>query len=258
MKKYINEINIAKEAVLKSGKFLVEEFNKRHNVTIKPDNTELLDEDIKSENILVDAILKNFPSDSIFTEESEHKISSDRVWAFDPICGSYSYLRGVDTWSVSMALIENNKMLMGVVLQPLLNNLYWGVIGEGAYLNGKEIKTSSQNEINKCFISVEHGVFNSGKLRILDLIKDIKRIRVGHGSGGELAYTAAGGLDAVIKTDQTLVHFAGGRAVLEAAGGIFYNFNGEPVPVYFDKNKKVDYIAAANKNTFNLIKNYII
>jgi fructose-1,6-bisphosphatase/inositol monophosphatase family enzyme len=70
---------------------------------------------------------------------------------------------------------------------------------------------------------------------------------VGHGSGGELAYVASGRIDAVIKTDQTVMHFAGGRALVEEAGGVFIDFSGKRAPTYFDKSRSIDYIAASNK-----------
>ena len=77
------------------------------------------------------------------------------------------------------------------------------------------------------FISIEHGVFNNKKFRLEKLIADMKRLRVGHGSGGELSYVVAGFLDAVVKTDQVLMHFAGGRAIVEEAGGSVRGLYGE-------------------------------
>ena len=95
------------------------------------------------------------------------------------------------------------------------------------------------------------------KPHLKKIIADMKRLRVGHGSGGELSYVAAGFLDAVIKTDQALMHFAGGRAVLEGAGGIFVDFTGHPAPTYFDKNKSINYIACSNITFANEILSYL-
>lgn len=79
---------------------------------------------------------------------------------------------------------------------------------------------------------------------------------MGHGSGGELAYVACGALDAVIKTEQTLIHFAGGRAIIEEAGGVFVDFTGKRCPTYFDKTKKVNYIGT-NKSLITELLKYL-
>ncbi len=246
-------LKTAVEAVQQASHYLVSQFHQRHQVSLKEDQTVLLGEDLESEEILMSVIAEAFPSDSFFTEERETEISSDMVWVFDPICGSYSYLRGVDTWSVSVALVANGEYLLGVVAQPLLGNIYHCEQGQGVFKNNQPVFHSKINAMKDAYMSVEHGVFKSSKYNLVQLIKDIKRIRVGHGSGGELAYVASGALDAVIKTDQTLMHFAGGRALVEEAGSMFIDFDGQKVPTYFDKNKKVDYIACTPELSQNLL-----
>jgi myo-inositol-1(or 4)-monophosphatase len=227
-KSYSKELLVAVDAVNQAGEVLLDRFNRLHEFKLKEDNTEQLPEDIMSEKILVNSISGNFPKDIILTEESNPDIKeSSRVWIFDPICGSYSYLRGVETWSISMALVSEGAFKVGVVYIPLLDLLFSAEAGKGLFLNGNKIENNQFNHINNAFISVEHAVFNSGKINILKLIKDIKRIRVGHGSGQELAYVASGRLDALIKTDQTAVHYSGGRALVEISGAKFYDFSGK-------------------------------
>ncbi len=251
-------LKIAQEAIIEAGDYLKNNFYKRHTVEIKQDKTEILKEDVDSEEIIITTLKNYFPNDSFFTEERETKISSGLVWIIDPICGTYSYLRGVETWSLSIALIKDGTdYLIGVVYQPLLDNIFYSVKGGGAFKNKTTIKPSQIKDIDRSFISVEHAVFNSGKVDILKLIKDCKRIRVGHGSGAELSYVAAGYLDVVIKTGQSLTHFAGGRSIIEEAGGVFVNHKGEVVPTYFDKNKKIDYIAT-NKFLKQKLVSYFI
>ncbi|MFC1647112.1 inositol monophosphatase family protein [Patescibacteria group bacterium] len=248
---------VAKKVILKAGDYLNNRFYKKHSQLRKKDNTTLLEEDLKSEEILMGGIHKYFPSDSFFSEETETEIKSDFVWVIDPLCGTYSYLRGVETWSLSVALVENNEYLLGVVYQPVLGNLFYAQIGSGAYKNNEQIHVSKVKNLSESFISFEHAVFGSGKINTQRLISDIKRIRVGHGTGSELSYVAAGHLDAVIKTDQELMHFAGGRVILEAAGGAFINFQGNNVRTFLDRNKKVNYIAT-NKHLQRKLLEYCL
>ena len=251
-------LSVGLEAAKQAGSYLRAQFLKEHHVSAKPDSTVLLDEDKKSEDILISSIIKAFPKDTFFTEETDTKFDQDNVWIIDPLCGSYSYLRGVETWSISLAYFSDNKLQLGIVYQPYLLNVFYGVLGWGAFMNGQSIKPSETVKISDSFVSIEHGVFNNPQVNLKDLVGSIKRLRVGHGSGGELSYVAAGFLDAVIKTDQTLVHFAGGRAILEAAGGVFSDFNNKPAPFYFDKGKKIDYIACSNKGLSSKILKYLL
>lgn len=250
-------LKIAKNTILKAGDYLKREFHNRHHVLMKPDNTELLDEDLKSEEILMSEISKSFPNDTFFTEERETKFDKSRVWVFDPICGSYYYLRGVETWSISMAFISKDQYLIGVVYQPLLGNLFWSEKGKGAFGNNQTIHVSEIDEIDKSFISLELGVFRSKKFDILKLAQSVKRLRISGGTGGELSYVAAGYLDGLIKTNQALMHFAGGRAILEEAGGVFLDFSGQQAPTYLDRNRTIDYIAC-NKNLAPKLLKYVV
>lgn len=251
-------LKIGIEAITKAGDYLREQFLKEHQVSLKQDKTVLLGEDLKSEEMLLSILHNSFPSDSFLTEERDTSITTDSIWVFDPLCGSYSYLRGVETWSLSAAFISENKYQIGIVYQPYTNNLYFSQRGRGAFMNKQKITPSSVTKVEDAFISIEHGVFNNKKVHLERLIADMKRLRVGHGSGGELAYVAAGFLDAVIKTDQALMHFAGGRAIVEEAGGVFVDFFGNPAPTFVDKSKTTNYIAAANIDLAKEIIGYII
>lgn len=244
----------ARAGIILAGDYLARKFYQKHYGEMKQDQTEVLGEDLESEKIIISTISKFFPNDSFLTEERETKITGNYIWVIDPICGTYSYLRGVETWSLSVALISGKDYLLGIVYQPLLSNLFYSQKRKGAYRNRQPIHVSSIDNLDEAFISVEHGVFKSGKFNTLAMIKDIKRLRVGHGSGGELAYVAAGFIDGLIKTNQALFHFAGGRAILEEADGVFVDFHGESAPTYLDKNKITDYIACNKSLTQELLK----
>lgn len=251
-------LQVGIKAVIMAGDYLRGQFLKKHRVSLKKDKTVLLGEDLKSEEILLFTIAKAFPRDSFLTEERDMTIKTDDIWVFDPLCGSYSYSRGVETWSVSAAFISDSKYQVGIVYQPFTQNLYYSQLGAGAYMNKQKIHPSSISQVKDAFISIEHGVFNNQSVLLKKIIADMKRLRVGHGSGGELSYVAAGFLDAVIKTDQALVHFAGGRAVLECAGGVFIDFTGHPAPTYFDKDKTINYIACSNLTLAREILSYLV
>jgi myo-inositol-1(or 4)-monophosphatase len=92
--------------------------------------------DLEVENYLIKNLLETFPNDSIISEESELiKGSSNRTWVVDPIDGTADYANGLNTWAISIALIENEEVLLGVVYAPLLNKYYYAGKGIGSYCN---------------------------------------------------------------------------------------------------------------------------
>ena len=250
-------LETAISAIKKSGEYLRSEFLKKHSISIKSDKTVLLGEDKKSEEILISYISNSFPNDTFLTEERVTKYNADSVWVIDPLCGSYSYLRGVETWSISAAYITSEGSQIGLVYQPYLQNIFYSQKGKGAFMNNQKINPTKIIDVSEAFISIEHGAFNNPDIQLSQLIKKIKRLRVGHGSGGELSYVAAGFLDAVIKTDQSIMHFAGGRAIVEESGGVFLDFFGKNAPLFLDRQKHINYLACNNnllaKNILDLI-----
>src|SRR3989338_11697448 len=108
-------LQVGIKAVTTAGDYLRGQFPKKHRVSLKKDKTVLLDEDLKSEEILLSTISKALPQDSFLTEERDTTITTDNIWVFDPLCESYSYLRGVETWSISVAFISENKYQVGIV-----------------------------------------------------------------------------------------------------------------------------------------------
>jgi myo-inositol-1(or 4)-monophosphatase len=251
-------IELAKEIIIKAGSYLKNEFLKRQGkVKIKSDGSVLLTEDQASENIILSPINEFFPADTILSEETPSEKKSDHVWIIDPLCGSYSYLRGVETWSISLALVHDGVYEAGLVYQPLLETFFIGIKGDGVYRNDVPVAPSLAGSLTGSFISIEHNAISDPKINFPNLIGKIKRLRVAHGSGMELAYVASGSLEAVIKTGQTAEHYSGGRALVEMAGGVFVDLDGEKLPVITDRKTKIDYIAAANREIAGLLVDVI-
>src|SRR3989338_6044046 len=146
-------LQVGIKAVTTAGDYLRRQFLKKHRVSLKKDKTVLLGEDLKSEEILLSTISKAFPQDSFLTEERDISITTDNIWVFDPLCGSYSYLRGVETWSISTAFISDKKYQIGIVYQPYTHNLYYSQLGKGAYMNKQKIYPSSVTQVKDAFIS---------------------------------------------------------------------------------------------------------
>ena len=112
--------------------------------------------DLEVDQYICDAIAQRYPDDAILSEEradDAERLSAKRVWIIDPIDGTEAYLNGQDFFSISIALIENNVTVMGVVYAPAHERMYTAVKGSGAFLNGEPIRISGVVEGAKILAS---------------------------------------------------------------------------------------------------------
>lgn len=94
--------------------------------------------DRESSRIIVEAIRTAFPNDAILSEEEtdlvDERLSSDRVWIIDPIDGTWGFIRKDDDFAVQIGLAVEGEPVLGVVLLPVRNTLYYASLGRGAYV----------------------------------------------------------------------------------------------------------------------------
>lgn len=145
-------------------------------------------------------------------------------WVVDPLCGSIPYARGVADFIISVCLMEGDELKIGVVYDPVRDELFSAVKGMGALLNGKAIQPSSTTledfQEKRTYVSIEHKVFRNipGNMT-QDLCRKTGRIRVAGTCGLELCYVACGRVDALIKLKQPLYDYAAGVVILSEALG---------------------------------------
>ena len=120
-------------SVIKELKEGVEVFSKLHEVDL------VTEADLKSEEILINAITKHFPNDGIISEESE-TINSDaqRILIIDPLDGTVNYANNIPQVAITLMLLEENQPTQVYVLDIYNNILYEGYKDNGAYKNGKK------------------------------------------------------------------------------------------------------------------------
>ncbi len=130
-------LEIVKPLVRQAAKIAMAKFG-RISGQSKKDGTLVTEADKEVEECLVKGLSKEFPQENIIGEETGwHKANSELVWSIDPIDGTSAYLCRLPSWGVSVGLIENGVPILGVVYLPVLDELYWGARGQGAYLESK-------------------------------------------------------------------------------------------------------------------------
>ena len=235
VKEYKEHLILAEKAALVSGRFLID---------LKKSEIEILDNsgkdiklraDFESEKIIIE-ILKSGTDFPILTEESgnvnkDSGKDSKYKWIIDPLDGSFNYSRGVDLCCVSIALFKNHQPLMGVIYDFNNDELFNGLVGEGAWLNGIPIRTNNNSQKSSAVLATGFPIsMDFSEEILLKYVKDFrqfKKIRMMGSAALSLAYVACGRYDIYKEDNIKTWDVAAGVALVKAAGGAF-NLDGYP------------------------------
>ena len=212
----------AKAAAKAAGKYLVGETLKEVNV--EQDKDIKLYADKNSEKIIIDYLKARYDI-PILTEESGElgDIGEGLYWIVDPIDGTYNYFKGLDLCCISIALWEGNRPVLGVVYEFKNDRLYYGVVGKGAWCNGKSISTSEISELGKASLATGFPVYrdysDQALIAFMHSVQCFKKIRMFGTASASIVYVASGKIDVYMEEDIMLWDVAAGVALVLAAGG---------------------------------------
>lgn len=186
-----------------------------------------IDADTRAEALILTALERatEFP---IISEEAgwaRAMARGDRyVWAVDPLDGSVNYLRGYPHCAVSIALLDNQTPVLGVVDCFALSERFTGLVGEGAWLNGQPMRVSDIADPASGILQT--GVPSRASPDSMALfenrLKTWRKVRMIGSAATALAYVAAGRADAYRESGSMIWDVAGGCALVKAAGGAFH------------------------------------
>jgi len=226
-------LEIAKEAAYEAGEIQLSYLGKKLKIEHKSNDFDLVTEaDKQSEEKIMSIISTYFPEHDILGEETgchrEH--NSEYLWVVDPLDGTTNFTHNFPHFAVSIGLIKNGKIIMGVVYDCCKNELFWAAEGTGAYLNSEPIQTSKVEELNGSLLATG---FAPGKPESLEenLIYFREFIHLGQAirrpgaAALDLCYVAAGRLDAFWELNLSPWDVAGGACIVREAGGKVTNFD---------------------------------
>ena len=191
--------------------------------------------DFEIERIIRDIILKNHPTHKIMGEEfkDEGTKNSPYLWTIDPIDGTKDFIRGLKCFSTLIAVMYDNRVIVGVSNAPALNETIVAFKNGGAFLNNKKINVSKVNRIQDCFIS--HGNINFFKKTkmLAQLTKLCEHTWGNRGFEDFRSYhlIAAGSIDGVLEAKTNIWDIAAVSLIVEEAGGKSTDFKGLPINV---------------------------
>jgi histidinol-phosphatase len=204
-------------------------------VETKPDLTPVSESDKAVELALRELLATARPQDTIIGEEFggvELANEGGRAWVIDPIDGTKSYVRGMDTWTTLIALLEGREVKLGMVSMPALKKRWWAVRDQGAFADGRRIHVSKIDQIsNAQFVwsGIEEWDAIGGFEKVVELGRRCWRTR-GVGDAWQYMLVAEGAAEIATDPEATLWDLAAVSIVVEEAGGRFTGLGGTDGP----------------------------
>jgi len=221
MKRYLDA---AENAARAAGKLLRENFHRRQRVNAVAAHDIKLEIDVQAQELITNLLLEEFSGHALYGEEGiVGDQASDYQWIVDPLDGTVNYFYGIPHFCISIALRLHNQISVGVIYDPVRDEMWAGRKGEVSRLNGSPIHVSNRAELAEAVLSI--GLAKTGETinknfpLLQQMIHRVRKCRVLGSAALDMAYVACGRLDAYIENGISLWDIAAGWLLVENAGG---------------------------------------
>lgn len=230
---------VAEEAAKAAGQLLLE-MQSRVAARQKGPADLVTDADLASQALLRQRLLGAYP-DFQFIGEEDDAVSreaalaqpSSPCWIVDPLDGTTNYVHGLESFCVSVALRDPDGLAIGVIYDPVRNQLFSGQRGAGAFRNGQRLATSGTRTLADALVAASFAARvapNSPEVhRFVQVLYRAQAVRRLGSAALNLAYVAAGNLDGYWATSVKLWDVAAGWLLVREAGGTLTALDGGPV-----------------------------
>jgi myo-inositol-1(or 4)-monophosphatase len=189
--------------------------------------------DRHAERTIRDLLAAERPDDGFVGEEgTNHSTDSGRTWIVDPLDGTVNFLYGFRNWAVSIALEDSEGLALGVVFNPVDEECFTALRGEGAALNGQPIRVSGCDTLERAMVATGFSYeaprrAEQAKL-LVDVLPRIRDVRRAGAAALDLAYVASGRVDAFYERGLKPWDEAAGILLVREARGVVDELPGEP------------------------------
>ena len=233
-------VKVAVEAAIAAGKIQTEHVDKIQNVSDKGGlrGDVVTEVDLLCEKEIIDRLRNVFPDHAILAEESgSTQGDKDKKWIIDPLDGSLNYSHGYPCYCVSIGMEHNGELVVGVIYNPNLDELFVAEKGQGATLNGKTLKVSTTKSLEKSLLVTGFtpkiaGSEDDNLKHFCNFMKSCQAVRRPGSAALDLCYTAMGRFDGFWEAYLNPWDMAGGVLIVREAGGIVTTFDGGSFSIY--------------------------
>jgi myo-inositol-1(or 4)-monophosphatase len=233
-------LNFATQIARDAGNLLVQRLGIA-KVTTKGDINLVTEADIAAENLIIERIRSHYPQHGILAEESGEAVlvggkRSDWKWIIDPLDGTTNYAHGYPCFCVSIALEHKGELELGVVYDPMRDEMFAAERGQGATLNDRKIRVSSVEDLSGSMLCTG---FPYNVRERPDFARDFtnftmiaQAVRRDGSAALDLAYVACGRFDGFWEDGLSPWDIAAGALLIHEARGRVSNFSNGPLDIY--------------------------
>jgi inositol-phosphate phosphatase / L-galactose 1-phosphate phosphatase / histidinol-phosphatase len=227
------DIDLANRLADAAGAAIRPFFRSRFDHELKTDATPVTEADRAAEAAIRAILDRECPADAIIGEEFGAKDgSSGRSWVIDPIDGTVSFMAGRPIFGTLIALLEDGWPVMGVIDQCINGERWIGATGQRTALNGKPVSTRICRELADAVLATtgpQYFSAHDGEHFMALAAKTAHRRMLFGGDCYNYALLASGHIDLVVESGLKLHDFAALVPVVEGAGGMMCDWNGDPL-----------------------------
>jgi myo-inositol-1(or 4)-monophosphatase len=219
-------LEVGKYILGKQGNFLYD------SIETKGKQNFVTEVDKEAEQRLAKNLEKIIPDSGFIAEEGTIKKKGRKYnWIIDPLDGTTNYIHNAPPVAISIALMENDDLVVGVILELSLNECFYSFKGSPSYLNGKEIKVSSVDKVKNSLIATGFPYHNFSRLQpfmetLSYFFNNSHGVRRMGSAATDLAYVACGRYDAFYEYNLNPWDVAAGSFIIQQAGGKIADFKG--------------------------------
>jgi myo-inositol-1(or 4)-monophosphatase len=226
-------VNVAVRAARAAGQIILRYMNRLDSLEVvaKQRHDYVSEVDRMAEAEIIRELKRAYPRYAVLAEESGSSGTARNTWVIDPLDGTHNYLRGIPHFCVSIGLLENGEPTLGVVYDPLRDEIFSASRGDGAYLNDRRIRVGRRDGLGDALLATgfpfrqrRHMDAHLGITRVL--LNDIEDLRRAGSAALDLAYVAAGRLDGYYEFGLQPWDMVAGCVIVREAGGRYCNLAG--------------------------------
>lgn len=226
---------ILMEAIAKASEIVLKGFEGAKNVEAKSASYDLVTEfDQNTEMYLIQTLSEALPGFKFIGEETTGKIklTEEPTWIIDPIDGTTNFVHGFPHSAISVGLSVGKEIILGVVCNPMLDQTFTAVKGQGAFLNGKPIQASKAQELHEALVGIEMSQAQNPKYtetfskRYISSVTQCQGVRCLGSAQLSLCMVALGAWDAYHVEYLYPWDMAAGSIIITEAGGAVIDIDG--------------------------------
>ena len=220
-------IKLANKCADASGKIIKKYFRKKIKINLKKDNTPFTKADIEAEKVIRELILKQEPNCGFVGEETGSiNMNREYCWVVDPLDGTKSFITGKPTFGTLIGLLKNNKPVLGILNQPILNERWVGIAGVETKYNNKKVRVRKCKSIKGAKMYATSPMMFQGRNK--KIYKNV-RAKIGECLFGADCYShglmSLGFVDVILEANLKPWDYIASASIISGAGGKITDWN---------------------------------